>query len=262
MNILKMELKSLYKTMLIWTVAIVATFMLFTIGIFPIFEEKTELVMQMMAGMPEEFLDAFGFGMDSFTYFEDFYGFTYFYLAIMGAIAASLMTIRTFGKEKQYKAQDFLFTKPISRTKIFVNKALAVVLVLGGSNLIFIPCSIYCFLENGIEDSAVLASCALLFLELFCVSLGIFLTVFMRKIRSSASIATGIGFLLFAINSVINLLDIEAAKYLSPFQYYDPGTLFEEGSYDMTLVIFSIVVMVMFVGVSFYKYTTNDIESV
>ncbi|MFI3214807.1 MAG: ABC transporter permease subunit [Eubacteriales bacterium] len=262
MNILKMEYHSIRNAVAIWTISIIGTFLLFMMGIFPIFEENTQVLVDMLVNMPSAYMEAFGMEIDSFTEFPQFYGFTYLYLAIMGSIMASLITLKVFCKEKQNKAEEFLFTKPVSRKRIFGYKLLAVVSMLAISNVVYIPVSIYYLLEQDVTDSVVLASNSLLFLEIFCMCLCIFLSVFVRKIRSSASYATGIGFLFFTIQSVVSIMENEYLLYISPFAYYQPTTLWKEGHYDQSLVGCSIIVMSLFVGFSFWKYTTSDIESV
>ena len=64
-------------------------------------------------------------------------------------------------------------------------------------------------------------------------------------------------------NNIVNFnLNVDKFAYLTPFKHFDTNQILKTGSFDITLVMISVVVIVLsFVG-SYILYNRRDIHSV
>ena len=259
MNVLKFELKSIYKSTIIWTLTILAFFYSFSIGVFPIMNENADLLNQAVASMPQGFAQAFGVDMSLLMGFEGFYNFSFMYLSVMGAIMASSITINVFSKEKRAKCSDFIFSKPIKRQSLFGYKLLAVIIALLVSNCFYVIASITTFSQHNIGlNEAFMASLSLLLTQLIFVAIGIIISQLSKKIRSVSALSTMIGFIAFAISALVNIIEVDYIEYLSPLKFFEPIKIFTDGGYNLSFIIWASVIILLCIGISFVSYTKKD----
>lgn len=136
LKITLMELKRLKKNIIIGLVspvAYAALIMVFYIAFADIMEDITGMFENASI---QGLLRAFSMDSNTFSYILNFYvAYSGVYVLIMGVIFASILTVHLFSKELKDGTYEFLYGNPISRTKIFVSKAMVVVIYLVILNL-------------------------------------------------------------------------------------------------------------------------------
>lgn len=263
MNILKFELKRQVASTIMWTCAFVIVMSALYIGVYPVFRDSFAEISTMLLNMPAEFLEAFSLDISSISDLGGFYGFINAYLSLMGAIMAASLGLAIFGREKKVKCTDFLLTKPYTRQQIFMVKYAAGFLPLLVFNLIFM--SVNCYFGGQYDQplSVMIPVSGMMFLtQILFYHIGIYLTTTMKKIRSVASTATFLGFLGFILVALNNILDLDKLKYISPLKYFDPALIFNSASTDYSTLIVGCVVLVVLVVVAFVNYVQQDVKAV
>lgn len=266
MNIFKFELKSALKNSIIWLVVLLGLNLIFMKVMYPLYIDGAKDIEKVLANFPPEFTEAFGLNIKEIFQYGGFYSFCSNYILLCGAIMAVYLGVYTFAREKKAKTMDFLFTKPISREKIFISKLLANVCILIITNIVFIISAYFIYKSSGDTTTTVektlLATSGLFFTQLVFLSLGIIFAIFTKKIRSVAGVAMAIGFIGFIITAVVNIIGEEILNYIAPMKYFAPNYAFSNGFFEIKYVITAIVVIFISIGTSFFKYKNSDIQAV
>ena len=122
----KREFKINFKSLLLWTVILLAIYILI-FAIYPslINEETKESLNLMMESMPQEMLSAFNMdivGIESaFGWFKTE---GYVFLTLIGGLYAAILGSTILLKEESDKTIEFLYAKPVSRVQIVTSKIL------------------------------------------------------------------------------------------------------------------------------------------
>jgi hypothetical protein len=170
LNIYLFELRAQIKSFIIWTIVLLSALFAFMVGIYPVFYQSLDEVLQMLKGFPPEFAAAFGLNIADFFSYNGFFCFVYSYIAIIGAIMATSLALSTFAREKRSKCVDFLLTKPKNRGNIFCAKLLSNLTILVITNIAFIVTVVIMY-RSANEDASlvgkfVLAASGLFFAHL------------------------------------------------------------------------------------------------
>ena len=135
----KRELKINFKSLILWSIILLAIYILIY-GIYPslINEETKESLSMMMETMPQEMLSAFNMdivGIESaFGWFRTE---GYVFLTLIGGLYSAILGSTILLKEESEKTIEFLYAKPVSRKQIVSAK------ILCGIINIFILISFY-----------------------------------------------------------------------------------------------------------------------
>lgn len=261
MNILKYECKRQIKNLIVWTFFILLLLYTYVLGFYPIFEDSMSDMQKMVANFPPSFAKAFGIELESFFHFFGFYSFLFQYVALLGSIMATFFTVSIFGSETKNHCQDFLFSKPVKRSHIFIYKLLSVLSLLILSNIFYVASAIFLFLKYDTKEHIVLASLSLFFLELVFMCIGIFYTILAKKIRSIAGIASAVGFIAFILSALSKLLDEKIVYYLSPFSFFEPRDLWMYGHFKESYVFWAVLCSIALLCGSYFIYCKKDSKS-
>ncbi len=262
MQIFKFELKKQLLSVLIWTVVIVALQWLLIEGFYPVFLDSKVTMQELINGFPPEFLKAFGFNLDDIFSFPSYTSMTFLYLSIFASIMSTTNTLSIFAREKQNKCQDFLFSKPLKRSKVFTQKLLASLVSLVILNIPYLLLFYYSISKyvGEVNNSLIQNSLGLFFTQLWFMALAIFLAIYLKRIRSSAGMGTSVGLFAFLLSAVYSLTEKDIFKYFAPLNYFSPNAIIMNGHYDTGSVIMAIGTFILLLGLSYYKFVRNDIK--
>jgi ABC-2 type transport system permease protein len=266
LNIFLFETKALFKSFLIWAVSLLAIFLLFVVAFYGPFMESKEAVQKALTSLPPAFALIFGVSINSIFTFGGFFQFIYTYLGLIGAIMAASLSVSAFSREKRSKCIDFLFVKPVMRSRIFVYKLISCLMLIVITNLLFVASSVIAYSVNGQNPSGmgrlVLASLSLLFMQLTFLSMGILYATFARKVRSVSGVATAFGFAGFILMALYSLIKEDVIRYISPLTYFNPGTVFLTGSFEAKYVVTGAVLSIACVVLAYVKYVKSDTQTI
>lgn len=267
MNVFKQEFKMKLRSILIWGISI-AVFMIFYLAFFPSMSGDSIALESIMDSFPKEMLQALGLreGLSISNLIGCFtLTFTMMQLAI--AIQSANYGFSILSEEERELTADFLMTKPVSRSKIYWSKFFAAFLSLIITAIIIgIGSFIALELFNGGESYRVKNVLKLLLtvpvFQLSFLSIGMFISLLFRKVRSVLSFSMGLSIGLYTINAVRGIVDSDILGLFTPFYYFEPGMILKNGVVDLKLSVMAIGVIAVSLISSYVIYDKRDIHSV
>lgn len=248
--------------MLGWTIGMVVCVAIFMLGMFPIYSDSIDQIMIVMQSFPKEFLVAFGFSADMFS-FAGFYAFSFTYLTLLGAMFSSTITLQIFAREKRNRCQEFLYAKPVTRQKMFAEKLAAALALLLVSNVVLVGWSVLVTVmagENDLVGKIALASISVFCTELLFMAFVILYAVQARKVRTISGAAMAFAFAGFILSALSSLIDKVEMRYIAPFKYFDPFQAVINGTYEIQYVITAAVLFVAVLAVAAMRYFNKDVR--
>lgn len=235
MNIYWHELRRLRLQTILWMAALGLISLTF-ISLYPAFSDDIALSEQLLRNFPPAVRDMLGLNLSAFTTFLGFYSFTLIDIMVVGAAQGMGLGLGVMVREQQSKTTDFLLTKPITRTKVFIAKLGA---MLTASVATFV---VYCLVvyllawlfDVGSFDNAkfMVVNASFLAIQLWFMTLGIVVSQLARRVRSVVAYTLGAVFGLLAVGLVGAIIGDEKFRYFSPFKYIDYLTYVSQGTID------------------------------
>lgn len=266
MNIFKFELKGYFKSVLIWSLSISAGIIMY-MAFFPAVQTEADAFMSLMDSFPEEFLAVFGMNTDlPVTSAIGYFGLTYSFTVIPVAIQAANYGFHMLSVEERELTADFLMTKPVRRSKILFSKFFAAWLALLVTVAFFWGSSVLSIeLFRGDEivnlrNVHILCSTLVLF-QLCFVSVGMLISVILKKIPSVISFSMAFGFGTFILASFKNLLSSDLFGYFSPYSYFDYNYILVNGELYQSGLITALVVIITSLSATYFLYSRRNIAS-
>ncbi|MFQ5418830.1 MAG: ABC transporter permease [Anaerolineae bacterium] len=265
-NIYKREFKTRRRSVITWSVSAAAVALLY-FSIFPSFAKDAALINKTMESFPPEFRAAFGMGDVDFSTIMGFFSFVYFFLQIMLAIQAANYGFGLVSIEERELTADFLMTKPVARVQIMNSKLLAALTSLGVTQVV-VWVSVFVFVNafkgDGTYDAGTLALMllGLSVFQLFFLTVGLVVSLLVKRVRSVTPYAMGLGFGMYVLGAFGDLGGATTFELIPPFMNFDPKFMIKNGRFDTPLVLISIVVIIVSSAASYWLYLRRDISSV
>ena len=98
--------------------------------------------------------------------------------------------------------------------------------------------------------------------QLFFLSVGLAVSLLVKRIRSVIPYAMGLGFGMYVLSVFGDLLGTNALEKITPFKHFDPTYILQRQSYDVPLVLVSVAVILISVVGSYALYVKRDIPAV
>lgn len=260
MNIILHEIKSNLKGFIIWTVSLSLLFYVAS------FEYETFANSQEIADAMESFgflFDALaGMSVDISTP-EGYLSLVSIYIYLPLAIYSGLLGSNIIAKEERDKTAEYLFTLPVKREKVLLNKVITAVLYTVLINIILLTITYFAFGQLGTSESykAFVFNMALgvLLTQLIFLSIGMALSAVLKQYKKSGSITIGILMGTFMLHILIGLTDkIEFLKYATPFQYFAVDMMFD-GDFKLVFILLTIGIVFGSISSLFYFYKRRDL---
>ncbi len=266
MNIFHYEFQMKRKSILLWSLSLVG-FFIFYMAFFPTLVQDSQAFESIMDSFPEELLSAMGLNKDlSLASLIGYFSLTFTLIQLGLGIQSANYGFSILSEEERELTADFLMTKPVSRSRIFWSKFFAACLsllitavIVGVGGIISIG------VFNG-GEAYKLSHVLLLFasvpiFQLIFLSLGMVISLFFRKVRSVLSLSMGLVIGLYVVNSMKGILDSNLLGYFTPFHYFEPGDIMRDGTYNLSLLWISILIIGVSLFGSYILYKRRDIHS-
>ncbi len=266
MNIFLYELKSLRKSMLLWTISLLALAGLY-LSIFPSMAKDAEEFKQLLASYPEAIRAMLGINLDYITSLLGFYSMIFTFIILCGAIQAMNLGVSILSKESRERTADFLLVKPVSRTKIVSAKLLAAIITIVITNILFLGISILLVTLEDTQDFNlklfILINLTMFFVQLIFIAIGMLVSVFFKKIKNVLPISLGVVFGFYLIGTLlVTDIDNKFERMISPFKYFDITYIINNGRYEPLYLLISAVIIVVAIAISYVIYNRKDIHAV
>lgn len=266
MNIFLYELKSLRKSMLLWTLSLLALAVLY-LSIFPSITKDAEEFKQLLGSYPQAIRAMLGINLDYITSLLGFYSMIFTFILLGGAIQAMNLGVSILSKESRERTADFLLVKPVSRTTIVSAKLFSAIITIVITNILFLGITI---LLVTLQDSPdfnlklfVLINLTMFFVQLIFISIGMLVSLFFKKIKNVLPISLGVVFGFYLIGTLlVTDIDNTVKRIISPFKYFDVSYIINNGSYEVFYLLISAIIVVVAIGISYVLYNRKDIHAV
>jgi ABC-2 type transport system permease protein len=265
-NIYVHELRARSRSVIVWSVAVAAIVFLFS-SLFPGFASQAAALKQMFARFPPALLEAFGMQNTDMSTVLGFYGFLFVFVQLCLAIQAGNYGFGLVSIEESELTADFLLSKPVSRTRVMTSKLLAAFTSLIITNLVVWAVS---FLSLGMFNGGhpydtgtlllLLASIAIF--QLFFLSVGLVVSLLVRRVRSVTPYSLGLGFGMYVLSAFSAVLAEAKLEYITPYKHLDPAAIVRNAALDTSLVLPDVAVSLIALAVSYVLYVRRDIQSV
>lgn len=262
MNIVKRELKSNLKSMIIWSLAIA-----FLVTIWMIEYESfagNPTIDDFLAGMPQEMLAALGMQDFTLTSLNGFISSISLYLYLLLGLQAVLLGSSIISKEERDRTAEYLFTLAVSRRRVIVAKTISAIINLAILNIITLISMILSTMNydkgEGFYQFIGLMFLAIFTIQMIFLSIGMFVASVNKKHKRSSNISVGILMITFLISSLINMVDsVDFLKYITPFKYFDSTYILNQMSLEAVYIVLSIFIIVAGIGGTLIFYPKRDL---
>lgn len=262
MVIIRHELKTGRKNLMLWTLAI-AFFLALCIFMFPAMETQMKDITDMFAGMGS-FTAAFGLDRLNMGTLSGFYAVECGnILSVGGAFFAALIAIGALSKEESGHTAEFLYTHPVSRTRIMAEKLASVIIRLVVLNAVCMAVAVLSILITGNDipwKEMFLLHTAYFFVQLEISLICFGISAFLKRGGLGAGI--GIAVVLYFMNILANISDsAKAIKYFTPFGFAEGADLIADGKLEWGLVALGMCIGLAIGVAGFLHYDKKDINA-
>ncbi len=238
-NLFFREFRRVSMSLLLWTIVITLLISL-TMSVYQTFIENQSKVLGMMSLVPKEMLQFKGISNinDMLSVLGFFSVNNIIYMMVLGSIFSIVISSNILLKEEYNKTADYLLTRPMSRTEIFVSK-LAVVFI--SILLLNVVTALAGFLSMELVDKNpvklkpfLVLSLYTLLLNLLFGAIGIFMSTLIKKPRSITTFSIGLVLFFYFIYTISKITEsISSLGYISPFKYANVNAI--DPAYRMEL---------------------------
>ncbi|WP_143317053.1 ABC transporter permease subunit [Clostridium sp. HBUAS56017] len=264
MNIFIREMKVLIKSLILWCIA---SFFLIVSGMakFSGTSVSNESMNELISKMPKSLLSIMGIGSFDLSKASGYYSVLFFYLVLMAAIHSAMIGANIISKEERDKTAEFIFVKPVSRSKIITEKLIAAFIIILILNIFISVSSILIvnYFNNGenLNEGILNLMIGLFILQLLFLFIGTAISAINKKPRTSISISTGILLIMFILSVVIDIdSNLDFLKYLTPFKYFEAKNLMYGGQFDIIFITLSIFIIIVCGIITYAFYNKKDLN--
>ena len=248
MNLYIFELKSHIKSTIFWVIGMF--FLLFSgMAKMQTFGKSGQSVHELFGQMPKIFKALFGISDFDLSTAKGFFVLMFLYVLFLVAVHAVLLGSELLSKEERDKTNEFLLSKPISRTAI-INSKLAAGLSL--VVIYFLTTVLLCIWTVGYFNNAesitgdiIYLSLGLLLTQIVFFGIGLFIGAMSHKPSQSNQIgiaAVLISYFIFVSYSLAP--NFAWLKYISCFNLFDANTILKNGYQAISVLIAAFVTII------------------
>lgn len=265
MNLFAFELKR-RRIAIFWWVLGLSALQLFMLSFFPLMAKEQGMMDLILQYYPKEMLAAFG--LANATSLGDLSGyliFSFIFAQVALAIYASMEGFTVLSLEETENFADFLLTRPVSRTYIFVIKYGSCLLansILALAVIASTMIGIFYFGEGAtITRNILILFASLLPLQLLFFASAMAITQTMKTVRSPLTLSMGLGFGMYMLYAMRGALDSEGLRYLNYFSYLDISRILQNEGIEPVFILLTILIVFGASGISYVRYLHRNIVS-
>ncbi|OGO66809.1 MAG: hypothetical protein A2Z49_02245 [Chloroflexi bacterium RBG_19FT_COMBO_56_12] len=265
-NIYRHEFRTKLKSVLIWSLALLFL-IVFYFAMFPVFADQTALMNEALSRYPAELREAFGLDKTDLSTVLGFYSFIFLFCQLCLAIQSSNYGFGLVSVEENELTADFLLSKPVSRTQVLTSKLLAALTSLTITNLVVWASSfaaITLFREEREYEAGTLVMLLLtiLIFQLFFLSVGLVISLLVKRVRSVTPYGLGLGFGLYVLNGFSGIFGDIKLELITPFKHIDATYIITNKAYDVPLLVLNLLITLIALAASYWLYNRRDIPAV
>jgi len=263
-NIYRQELKMLRGTFIVWLLSLLALATIY-LSVYPAFAKDADVVTQALAHLPPAVKQAMGTGGFQIFSFPGFIANVLPILLLAGGIQTMNMGITLANRDLLSQTTDFLISKPVGRSRIFLQKLLAHLTVILATSAILIG-YIYAGSQVGKAEDFSMQTFLMIMavftgIQLWFLAVGMTVSALVGRIRAVVGVSMAVVFGLFVLGLFGSVIGDEAIRYISPFKYVDLLEVVKSQTYELShIVVWAAIVILGFV-LSWIIYKRRDVRA-
>ncbi len=263
MNVIRQEFKANLKGLLLWT-ACAAFLILAGMAKYSGLSSSEQSLNDLVLKMPQAFRALMGMGEFDLSTPFGYFGIIWGYLLLIVGIYAISLSTNIIAKEEKDKTSEFLLTKPISRSFLFLQKATVVLLnsiLINLAMLVFSLGAISAYVPlNEALPVFIKLSLGMFLLQLLFVALGLALAGSLAKGRRAGGVGTYILLFSYFVGIIMGFFEnVEWLRPLSFFRYFDTAKLINGDSLQPLYIALSVVLVAVLLPVGIKVYNRRDL---
>jgi ABC-2 type transport system permease protein len=186
------------------------------------------------------------------------------YMMVLGSIFAIVLASNILLKEEYDKTAEYLLTRPLTRSEIFMSKLAVLSLNVFILNLVT---SLAGFICMEIVKTGPFSIRAFLILSLYTMllnmlfgAIGLFLSTLVKRAKPITTLSIGLVLILYFIYTVSKITEsVSTIGYLSPFRYANVDAINPAYKLDLWNLTYFICISLFLLGLSYRIYLRKDI---
>lgn len=249
----------------IWIV-VICFFISFTMAFYRMFVENQSQFLGLMNLFPQNVFEFKGISnFDDLLSVMGFYAANNtIYMQLLGSIYAIVLSSGILLKEEYNKTADYLLSRPLTRSDVFITKTVLVVVNITLLNAIVMLAG-YISIEMVKTDQYSLHSYIILSIYTFFLNLtfgftGLLISTLVKRAKPITTLGIGIVLFLYFLFSISKITaSAEKLGYISPFRYVDVNVLNQDYGLDPWNTMYFCCIIVFMAIAAFLKYRKKDI---
>ena len=221
---------------------------------------------EMLAKFPKQLLLAFGMVDLDWSSILGFYGLVFLFCQICLAVQAANYGFSLVSIEERELTADFLLAKPVGRKKILTSKLLSALSGLTITNLVvwissFMAVNLFNDGKGYEIKPLVLLLLTIVLFQLFFLSVGLFISLLVKRVRNVTPFSMGLAFGMYILNAFGNMIGEDSLEVISPFKHFEPNYILKNATYNLPLVLISLFVIIISIPASYVLYSRRNIPT-
>jgi ABC-2 type transport system permease protein len=263
MNIYMHEFKMNLKSVIVWSISLAVLILVFT-SLYSSFSQDAALLSEMMDKFPKQLLQAFGMEGTDFSQVLGYFGLLFLFCQICLAIQAANYGFSMISVEEAEMTADFLMAKLVGRTSLLTSKLLSAFTGLTITNIIvwissFVFINLFRAGREYDQKALIVLLLSIVLFQLFFLTLGLLISMLVKKIRSVTPYSMALVFGLYVLNAFGAMLGEQSLEVVSPFKHFDPSYIVKYAALDLPLVSISLAVTVISFFGSYWLFSKRNI---
>lgn len=252
MTLFRHTLKSEKKSFLIWSASLMTALALF-LFMYPSILKEKEAYEKILEVYPKEVLDAFFIELDTLLSFHGYLGYVYGYILLALGIYSMRLGLSAIGKEVSSATSEFLFTKPVNRNRVLLEKGMAAMLLMLALTVLLLTTALSMealYTVNSTPVVTILIIFSGFFLQVLFYSIGLLFGIMKRKLRFYTSTAIGAVSSFYIVSMISQVLNKDYLRYISPFRYFNVSEIIRHKNYEVRFLLLSLALTCIFLVAS------------
>jgi ABC-2 type transport system permease protein len=264
-NLFSKEMRRNAFSLVLWMIVITLLISV-TMSVYRTFLENQSKIIGMMNLVPKGALQFKG--ISNFNDLLSVLGFyavnNVIYMMVLGSIFAIVLSSNILLKEEYDKTAEYLLTRPLTRSEIFLSKLAVLSLHVFLLNLVASVAGFICMIlvqkEPFSTEAFLVLSLYTLLLNILFGAIGLFLSTLVKRPRPITTFSIGLVLIFYFIYTLSKITEgAERIGYLSPFKYVNMNAIDPAYKLDLWHLLYFVGISSLLVGLSYRLYLRKDI---
>lgn len=264
-NLFSREFARIALSLLLWTL-VITLLISATMAVYPTFIKNQSKVLGMMSIIPKEMLQFKGISNveDMLSPFGFYSINNVIYMMVLGSIFAIVISANMLLKEEYGKTAEYLLTRPVSRTGIFVSKLTVGFIAIVSLNIITAVAGYISMLavdKGAVPLKPFLILSAYTFLLNFLFgAIGLFMSVLIKRARPVTTFSIGLVLVFYFIYTISKITEsVSYLGYISPFKYVNVNAMDPTYRMEPWHLLYFLGISLVLTVTSYRLYMRKDI---